>query len=659
MTIGTTNPIPSSTAQDVRFNAEKLDEIINSDEFTYTDRLGTKRLTAKGIQNLIEEAMGTFNLIDGTNALGMVNAIADLATLKPKANLLIRTKGALSAYDGGSAVWVFSTQDQSANVSAYPRLWVAPSYDLTGKSGAWRLDTLDELPAIAYGCGISTDPVVNKEILEQLVASNKGYKKVKLPARVIFLNKQGLVFNYNPNMIGTFGAIAGVTGGTGTVLYYSDADDGESPLGSCFTVTPASGTTRVTGLYLKDLQLISKECWTGGASSSSPRAKRVGMDLNYCGGKCILEDITILGFTQGFSGNELWENRITGLKLRFCSDANGTVPALWCGSKASDNTNNTKFIDLHIESSPNAMQVDKLRHCNFYGGKIECSRAVDATHSVVGIGESAQEVHFHGTMFVTTATTLTHFMINKGKNVTINSCTFDSTAISASVPYSGVRWYKGDPTSTQSGCSINAKFTRVLPSDGVDPDTYPIIVGDYEAFTGVVEVDTSVTSSAGTSSITNAGIVSLGKKSIVHDIEIAPNTNTKLKGPVIWFRGAGSVVKSVRTVDSQPMFTLAGGPASTMGNNKIESYNNQWLSTSGGTVDVTGKTAVFMGAAGTVTGLVGMIGQQVTITSYVAGSTLTHSSTFIMASAANLSMVANRPYTFVCIGAGKWSQIGS
>lgn len=49
MTTPTQNEIPSSTAADVRFNAEKLDEIVNSDNETYDDRFGVKRFTLKGI----------------------------------------------------------------------------------------------------------------------------------------------------------------------------------------------------------------------------------------------------------------------------------------------------------------------------------------------------------------------------------------------------------------------------------------------------------------------------------------------------------------------------------------------------------------------------------------------------------------------------------
>lgn len=70
MTTPTQNGIPSSTAIDVRFNAEKLDEIINSDENTYTDRFGNQRLTAKGVAAAVQE---TLNVLTGGDGSSIIN----------------------------------------------------------------------------------------------------------------------------------------------------------------------------------------------------------------------------------------------------------------------------------------------------------------------------------------------------------------------------------------------------------------------------------------------------------------------------------------------------------------------------------------------------------------------------------------------------------
>ena len=47
-TTPTTNPIPSGSVQDLKFNSEKIDEIVSSDSKTYTDRFGVQRYTWAG-----------------------------------------------------------------------------------------------------------------------------------------------------------------------------------------------------------------------------------------------------------------------------------------------------------------------------------------------------------------------------------------------------------------------------------------------------------------------------------------------------------------------------------------------------------------------------------------------------------------------------------
>lgn len=53
MTTPTTNPVPSTSPLDLLFNAEKLDQAVNSSEDTYRDRLGADRLTLAGAVNSI------------------------------------------------------------------------------------------------------------------------------------------------------------------------------------------------------------------------------------------------------------------------------------------------------------------------------------------------------------------------------------------------------------------------------------------------------------------------------------------------------------------------------------------------------------------------------------------------------------------------------
>lgn len=76
MTTPTQNDIPSSTAIDVRFNAEKLDEVINSDNETYDDRFGVKRFTLKGIITSIQVFFDRLS-----SATGADNITLGLATI--------------------------------------------------------------------------------------------------------------------------------------------------------------------------------------------------------------------------------------------------------------------------------------------------------------------------------------------------------------------------------------------------------------------------------------------------------------------------------------------------------------------------------------------------------------------------------------------------
>ena len=65
MTTPTNNSIPSNNLLDARFNFEKLDQIVNSDSSYYIDRFGKQRLTAKGLQGLVENIDSEFELTLG------------------------------------------------------------------------------------------------------------------------------------------------------------------------------------------------------------------------------------------------------------------------------------------------------------------------------------------------------------------------------------------------------------------------------------------------------------------------------------------------------------------------------------------------------------------------------------------------------------------
>ena len=62
-TTPTNKPIPSEDPRDLKFNAGKIDEVVNSDNHYYTDRFGHRRFTIAGFQYTAEEAIRNYGYI--------------------------------------------------------------------------------------------------------------------------------------------------------------------------------------------------------------------------------------------------------------------------------------------------------------------------------------------------------------------------------------------------------------------------------------------------------------------------------------------------------------------------------------------------------------------------------------------------------------------
>jgi hypothetical protein len=71
MTTPTQNNIPSSTAIDVRYNAEKIDEVVNSDNETYQDRFGNSRFTLKGLAVQVSNFFSSLSSTTGGSKIGL------------------------------------------------------------------------------------------------------------------------------------------------------------------------------------------------------------------------------------------------------------------------------------------------------------------------------------------------------------------------------------------------------------------------------------------------------------------------------------------------------------------------------------------------------------------------------------------------------------
>lgn len=93
-TVPTNNPIPSEDPRDLKFNAGKIDEVVNSDAHYYTDRFGVRRLTSSGFQNAAEEAIRNYGYIT-------MDSFEDGATLTlPNQTLRYEANGEYYRWDG-------------------------------------------------------------------------------------------------------------------------------------------------------------------------------------------------------------------------------------------------------------------------------------------------------------------------------------------------------------------------------------------------------------------------------------------------------------------------------------------------------------------------------------------------------------------------------
>ncbi len=56
-------PVPSESPRDLKFNAGKIDEFVNSMGWTYTDRFGNQHYTIEGMRWLAQQAIAAFGYI--------------------------------------------------------------------------------------------------------------------------------------------------------------------------------------------------------------------------------------------------------------------------------------------------------------------------------------------------------------------------------------------------------------------------------------------------------------------------------------------------------------------------------------------------------------------------------------------------------------------
>lgn len=98
----TKDPIPSESPRDLKFNASKIDEIVNSSDEAYSDRFGNARLTWAGIEAISRETITRLGYIP-------VRSFEDGATLTvPSEVLLQESSGDYFRWDGELPKYVTS-----------------------------------------------------------------------------------------------------------------------------------------------------------------------------------------------------------------------------------------------------------------------------------------------------------------------------------------------------------------------------------------------------------------------------------------------------------------------------------------------------------------------------------------------------------------------
>ncbi|HGW2956404.1 TPA: hypothetical protein ACNP37_005148, partial [Raoultella ornithinolytica] len=318
----------------------------------------------------------------------------------------ITTRGALSAGDGGSGTWIFESSDLSSQVSSYPRLFIAPVYDPTGASGAWRLDISDCIHAVQYGVGLmaldtsvdisdltqpsepedtsDTDAMTayylqmgqynaavftrqaaeaaafNKEVLDQIVLwANSQYLIYlpPLPIYITYLRYDGVA----PKFKGSFGT----NRNNGTMFLTTDALSTEPVIK--VTSPTDSEDSRLSGLFMEDIFTASMDFFSvpNYDTFTDNRSARTCYDFNFSGTQIHLDRLYAGGFKRGIINNELWDGYLGEVRLLYCSDPNGSVPAAFIGTIDGDNSNNLQIDHLHIEFSPYSLELGFCEHVTF------------------------------------------------------------------------------------------------------------------------------------------------------------------------------------------------------------------------------------------------------------------------------------------------------
>ncbi|MDV0729788.1 hypothetical protein, partial [Klebsiella quasipneumoniae] len=188
----------------------------------------------------------------------------------------------------------------------------------------------------------------------------------RLPTGKVFISE--LNFSYDPKFDLEWGVNSELAStrnlgsiDNGTVFIARDAD-------SANPVITIAGTEakRLSGIYMRNVAIVSKDLFDNRdltiPAEWNVRSNRPALKLDYIASAIDIGTLTICGFKQALVGSELWDGSIRRLAVSICSDADGTVPAVYLGSVHGDNTNALKIHDMRIEHCPFSLECGFIEH---------------------------------------------------------------------------------------------------------------------------------------------------------------------------------------------------------------------------------------------------------------------------------------------------------
>lgn len=117
-------PVPSEKPQDLKFNAGKIDELVTSMGWTYTDRFGNKHYTIEGVNYLAQQVMNAFGYITLTGVdfdTGATVSTPNEVLFNPADNSYYKWTGSFAS--GGKVVPQGSTPESTGGIG--PGAWLS------------------------------------------------------------------------------------------------------------------------------------------------------------------------------------------------------------------------------------------------------------------------------------------------------------------------------------------------------------------------------------------------------------------------------------------------------------------------------------------------------------------------------------------------------